>query len=183
MKFLLCQISLTALLFAQAPHEAKTKALCEAMQRGYTYLADKPAESYLQSIVSRMGQATIRIVDEQEPWADYTPCRTILLTKGFLQKAASERELAETIAHMIAHADQPPWTSPSRGIPLFYRHHYPKYIHPDTLIPQYHLRESDANQRAAELLATFTPDPESNGLKAFQQSHPLPVRKPPTLYR
>ncbi len=179
MKFLLCQISLTALLFAQSPHEAKTKALCDAMQREYTYLADEPAETYLQSIVSRMGQATIRIVDEQEPWADYTPCRQVLITKGFLHKAASERELAETIAHMLAHSDQQ--LLARQG--WFIRLHHPRALNPKTLTGRTQLLEAEANQRAAELLATFTPDPNSTGLKAFQQNDPLPVRKKPTLYR
>lgn len=183
MKYLLCQISLTALLFSQSPTEARTKALCDHILREYTYFTDEPTEAYLQSLFSRIGQATIRIVDESEPWADSTPCRTILVTKGYLQKATSERELAETIAHMIAHSDQPPFLSPTSGIPLFFRPHYPRSITPGKFVPRYEQLEADANRRAAELLASFSPDPESTGLKAFQQNHPLPVREKPTLYR
>ncbi|MCC7187028.1 MAG: hypothetical protein IT185_12340 [Acidobacteria bacterium] len=183
MKFLVCQISLTALLFAQRPHEAKMKAICDHIEREYTYLTDQPTEAYLQSLVNRIGQATIRIVDESESWADFTPCRTVLVTKGFLQKAASEGELAETIAHMIAHSDQPPTISPSSGIPLIHRPHHPRSISPGRFIPQYQQLEADANRRATELLASFTADPDSSGLKAFQQNHPPPVQKKPTLYR
>ena len=179
MKYLLCQIGLTALLFAQSPHEAKMKAMCDHMEREYTYLTDEPTQAYLQSLVNRVGQATIRIVDESESWADFTPCRTVLVTKGFLQKAASERELAETIAHMIAHIDKQPTTRQGWVIRLHQRH----AVHPQMLTPTIQQLEADANRRAAELLASFTPDPDSNGLKAFQQNHPLPVRKKPTLYR
>ena len=79
MKYLLCQISLTALLFAQSPHEAKLKALCDHILSEYTYLSDEATQAYLQSILNRMGQGAIRIVDESEPWADFIPCRTCLL--------------------------------------------------------------------------------------------------------
>jgi len=158
--------------------------MCDHIEREYTYLTDEPTQAYLQSIVNRIGQATIRIVDDSEPWADSTPCRTVLVTKGFLQKSASERELAETIAHMIAHSDQPPTISPSSGIPLYYRLHHPRSIPLGKFSPlPLQQLEADADRRAAELLASFTADPDSTGLKAFQQSHPLPVRKKPTLYR
>lgn len=184
MKFLLCQISLSAFLFAQSPHEARMKAMCDHILREYTYFTDEPTQAYLQSIVNRIGQATIRVVDESDSWADFTPCRTVLITTGFLQKAASERELVETIAHMIAHTNQPPMISPTSGIPLFFRPHHPRSISPERLaIPKYQQLEADADRRAAELLATFTPDTDSTGLKAFQQNHPLPVKKKPTLYR
>ncbi len=182
MKYLLCQISLTALLFAQSPHEAKLKALCDHILSEYTYLSDEATQAYLQSILNRMGQGAIRIVDESEPWADFIPCRTVLVTKGFLQKAAAEREIAGTIAHMIAHSEQQPIIG--RGaIPLFYRPHTPRSVSPGKFIPQFQQLEADAERRATELLASFTADPESTSLKAFQQNYPLPVKKKPTLYR
>ncbi|MFN7933658.1 MAG: hypothetical protein U0R19_10040 [Bryobacteraceae bacterium] len=183
MKYLLCQIGLTALLFAQSPWtEAKQKALCDAMQKGHTYLQDEAAESYLQSLVNRMENVTIRIVDETEPWADYRPCRVVLVTKGFLQNAASERALAETIAHMAAHSVQAQIVTGGQ-IPIYFHSHHPRALVPGAVQAQVQEREEEAERRSTEMLAAFAADPDSRQLKAFQQRYPLPVRKKPTLYR
>lgn len=184
MKLLLCQISLTALLFAQSPWtEAKQKALCDAMQKGYTYLQDEAAESYLQSLGNRMENVTIRIVDEVEPWADYRPCRVVLVTKGFLQHAASEGELAETIAHMAAHSVQSPMAVQGARIPIYFASHHPRALAPKALEARMQEVEEEAERRTTEMLAGFAADPDSRELKAFQQRYPLRVRKKPTLYR
>ncbi|MBL8174421.1 MAG: hypothetical protein JNK48_07120, partial [Bryobacterales bacterium] len=104
MKYLLCQISFSALVLAQPTMEqARRLALCEAMEREYTYLADEAARDYVQQVAGRMGAARVRIVDEAAAWVDVLPCGLILVTKGFLQRAASEREVAERIAHMMGH--------------------------------------------------------------------------------
>jgi len=184
MKYLLCQISLTALLFAQSPlTEAKQKALCDAMQKGYVYLQDEAAERYLQSLVNRMETVSIRIVDEIEPWADYRPCGVVLVTKGLLQNAASERELAETIAHMAVHSVQPPIVMQGAQIPIYFASHHPRALVPRALQDRVQQREDEALRITAEAMAAFSADPESRELKAFQQRYPLPVRKKPTLYR
>lgn len=181
MKYLLCQISLTALLFAQTPMtEAKQKALCDAFLKEFTYLQDDAALNYLQSLVSRMDSAEIRIVEETEAWADYRPCGVVLITKGFLQKAASEREVVESIAHMVAHSRQQPLTV--NGWIVFNSHH-PRALVPKALEPRAQELEAEVTRRATEIMSTFPFDPESRELMAFQQRYPLPVRKKPTLYR
>ena len=179
MKYLLCQISLTALLFAQSGMtEAKQKALCDAFLKEFTYTQDEAALHYLQSLDSRMDSVTIRIVEETEAWADYRPRGAVLITKGLLQKSSSEREVVESIAHMVAHSHQQPLTA--NGWIIF--HHHQSLV-PKALEARAQELEADAARRTTEILSGFQVDPNSTALKAFQQRHPAPARKKPTLYR
>lgn len=183
MKYLLCQISLTALLFAQSGMtEAMQKSLCDSMLKQHTYLEDEAAQSFLRSLANRMEKVDARIVDETESWADYQPCGVVLVTKGFLQQAASEHDLARTIAHMAFHSQQP-MIATLGTFPVAFHSHHPRALTPKALEARVQEAEAIAERRTQEIMATFTADPDSRQLKAFQQRYPLPVRKKPTLYR
>ena len=181
MKLLLCQISLTAMLYSQVPLEqAKQQALCEALQKHHTYIEDSTVVNYVEGLASHFGEAKVRIVDDFEPWAESLPCRVVLLSRAFLQKAASEQDLAQTIAHMMAHLDQPAFLEGPR-IPMWIPAHHPRALVPMGLKSKVAERETEADRRAAEWMATFTADPESAGLREFQARYK--PKKKPTLLR
>lgn len=156
------------------------KALCDASSKEYNYIRDESAETYLQALVSRLGSATVRIVDDAEPWADSGLCRVILISKGLLQTVATEGELVQTIAHMYAHTEQPPMGA--RNWVIRYSHRN-QTLYPQSLEQQFAQREADAWRRATALLATFPTDPNNEALKAIQARFPLPAKKKPTLLR
>ena len=172
----MCQIGLAGLLFAQRIdfQQAKQQVLCQALEKDFRtslpYLEDQPAQAWLEDLTARLGTASIHIADRTEPWANVIPpCKLIVVSKGFLLKARSEQDIAQTIAHMLAHVEAN--TAFGRLI---------KLEGPCSHDPQ---EEAAAERRAGEVLTFFHPSTDSAELIAFQARHRPPPRKKPTLFR